>query len=79
MLKSINGKQTMLKICRALVSMTCEIAPEVYEDFVTYKNINNKILLLNALKSLHRMLTTLILSYQKFAGDRSEIRHVMYS
>ena len=41
--ENINGERATLQICRVLVSMSCEIAPEVYEDFVTHDNNNNKI------------------------------------
>ena len=61
MLESINGEQAMLKICRVLVGMLCKIALEVYEDFVAHDNNNNKILYIDILKLLCRILKALIL------------------
>ena len=73
--ESINHKQVILKIHWALVGMLCEIVLEVYEDFLTYDNNNNKIFCVNILKLHYRMLKESIDYYQKFAGDMSEIRH----
>ena len=54
-LESASGKQTIWKICRTLVDVLCEIAPEVCKNFITHDNNNNKMLHANALKLLHRM------------------------
>ena len=40
MLESINGKQTILKISGVLVSILCEMTPEVYKDFLLIFSIN---------------------------------------
>ena len=61
--ESIDGEQMTLKIHRALADMLCKIALEVYKDFVTYHNSNNKILHASILKPLCRMLKALILHY----------------
>ena len=44
MLEKISSKQIVLKICRVLVSMLCEIVPKAYKDFATCENSSNKIL-----------------------------------
>ena len=63
MLESIKGKQATLTIHGVLVDILCEIVLEVYEDFVTCNNNNNKILCVNILKLLHGRLKALILCY----------------
>ena len=55
--------------------MACEIALEVYRDFVTHSNNYNKILCVSILEPLCGMLKASILYYQKFVGDMSEIKH----
>ena len=56
-----------------LVGALFEIALEAYKDFITNNNNNNKILCINALKPLCRILKASILYYQKFARDVPEI------
>ena len=73
MLKSINGKETIFKICRLLVDMLCEITLEVYKDFATCNSNNNNILYVNVLEPLCRMLKVSILCYQKFVRETSKM------
>ena len=62
-LESINGEQTMLKICRVLEGILCKIVIKVHKDFATYSSSNNKISCAIMLELLHRMLKASILHY----------------
>jgi len=58
-------EKIIIKIRRALVDILCEIAPEVYWNYVV-KDGKDNVLYVHMLKALYRMLVALLLYYKKF-------------
>jgi hypothetical protein len=59
------GKQIIMKIRGPLVDMLCDIAPEIYEDYVMYEG-GHKVLYVMMLMAIYGMLQSSLLYYKKF-------------
>jgi hypothetical protein len=66
------GKRIIMKIRGPLVDMLCNIAPKIYEDYVTYEG-GHKVLYVMMLMVIYGMLQSLLLYYKKFRKDIKSI------
>ena len=67
------GEEKVIKKIRGvLVDILCELAPEVYKDYVVRER-KNKLLYVEMLKALYGMLVASLLYYKKFPEDIATI------
>ena len=62
----------IMKITGRLIDVLLEIAPEVYGPYVMYKD-EKRVLYMQALRALHRMLIVALLWYKMFRSDLESI------
>jgi hypothetical protein len=65
-------EKIIMKIRGALVDILCEIAPEVYQEYVIQEG-KDKVLYVHMLKALYGMLVASLLYYKKFRKDIEDI------
>ena len=54
------------------MEILCEIAPEVYLDYVTVNKKGEKVLLVQCMNALYRSMIALVLFYKKLVGSLKE-------
>ena len=72
-------KRVIIRIRGMLVDILVRIAPEVYEDYVTYDKKGNKQILVECLNALYGTMVAALLYYQKFTTTLKENGYTMNS